>query len=93
MARSPMFKVGVAGAVLALATLALLLYAASSTYRSRCEVCITFHGRTECREAYGKTREEATRTAADNACGLLAAGMTESVACTNTRPARVACSD
>jgi hypothetical protein len=56
-----------------------------------CEVCITFHGRTVCRSASGPVRAEAVRTATDNACAFLAAGMTDSIRCSNTPPTRVTC--
>ena len=90
---SPMAKAGVIGAVLAVATLAVLVFAMLGAFRETCEVCITFHGRTECRVASGRTREEALRTATDNACALLAGGMTQVVECTNTRPSRSLCQE
>jgi len=80
------------GVVAALATVALLVVAGLSAARVSCEVCISYRGRTECREALGPTRTEATRTAIDNACAFLASGMTESVECTTrTEPERVTC--
>jgi hypothetical protein len=80
--------------VFAVATLALILKAALTTLEHTCEVCKTFRGQTLCREAVGKTQEEATRTASDNACALLGArGMSLSVECENTPPTSVTCSD
>ena len=82
------------GAIAALGTLALLVTAARSAGSVSCEACVQYHGRTECREALGPTREEARRTAVDNACALLASGMTESVECTTrTEPLRVTCQE
>lgn len=57
--------------------------------RHRVEVCIEYRGRTLCRTAAGPTREEAIRTAADNACALLASGMTDSMQCGRTEPKSV----
>lgn len=57
--------------------------------RHRVEVCMEFRGRTACRSAAGPTREDAVRTAADNACGLLASGMTDSIQCGHTPPKSV----
>jgi hypothetical protein len=88
----PMVKVGVAAAVLALATLALIVQSVRRQARVSCEVCIVFHERSQCRTAAGATREEATRTAIDTACALLASGMTDGIRCSNTPPARVTCS-
>ena len=69
----------------------VLLYSMTRQFAETCEVCITFNGRTVCREAYGKTPEEAIRTATDNACGLLAAGMTQAIACGNVPPDSTTC--
>lgn len=58
----------------------------SSNSRYRVEVCITFQGRTECRKARASTRNEALRTATDNACSLMASGQSEFERCRNTPP-------
>jgi len=86
-----MTKVVAIGAALGLLTVAAVVFAISTAYSESCEVCISFHGRTQCRAAYGSTREEATRTATDSACAFLASGMSESVQCHNTQPDNVAC--
>jgi len=57
--------------------------------RHRVEVCMEYRGRTVCRTAAGATREEAVRTATDNACALLAGGMTDSMQCGRTPPKSV----
>ncbi len=57
--------------------------------RHRVEVCMEYRGQTACRTAAGPTREEAIRTAADNACALLASGMTDSMQCGRTQPKSV----
>ena len=57
-----------------------------SPSRERCEVCITFQGKTDCRIASATTREQAQRAATENACSQLAAGVTESIQCGNTPP-------
>ena len=54
-----------------------------------CEVCMEFRGRSECRKALGPDRQSCQRTGTDNACALLASGMTESIACTRGTPRRV----
>lgn len=51
-----------------------------------CEVCITFNGRSNCAKASGTSREEAQRTATDTACAPITAGMSETIACSNTAP-------
>ncbi len=52
--------------------------------KHRVEVCVEYQGRKACRTAAGATREQAERTAHDNACALIASGMTDSIACQNT---------
>jgi hypothetical protein len=78
--------------VAAALTAAAVVLVARQAYRTSCEVCITFRGASQCREAYGPSRKEAVRTATDNACAFLASGMTASVECQNTEPDRVTCS-
>lgn len=56
-----------------------------------CEVCIDFRGRRACRTVAGATAEEARRAAVTNACALLAAGVTETLACERTSPDSVRC--
>lgn len=54
--------------------------------RVSCRVCVTFNGRRDCRTASAVTQQEAVRTAVSNSCALLAAGVTETTRCKNTRP-------
>jgi hypothetical protein len=72
--------------VLVLGTVAL------STFKSqpyRCRVCITFNGRSDCRNGAAQTREEAQRTAIMTTCAQLASGVTDSNQCENTPPTSV----
>jgi len=57
--------------------------------RHRVEVCMEYRGQTVCRTAAGPTREDALRAATDNACALLASGMTDSMQCGRTPPKSV----
>lgn len=59
---------------------------AGSNSKYRVEICITFQGRTECRTARASTRNEALRTATDNACTLMSGGQSEFERCRNTPP-------
>lgn len=82
----------VAGVIVAAGFVGLIVSSVKGSMAQSCEVCMTFRGRTVCREAVGPTPQEATRTATDNACALLGAtGMTLSIECSNTRPASVTC--
>ena len=86
-----MVKISVVAAILGAITFGVMLYSILGQSRVSCEVCIDFHGGSECRTALGASREEAVKTATDNACAFLASGMTDSIRCSNTQPVRVAC--
>jgi len=90
----PITWAAIVGTIFAAATIALVIKAAMGSMEHTCEVCMTFRGRTLCREAKGTAREEAIRTATDNACGLLGArGMSLSIECSNTPPTSVTCNE
>jgi 3-deoxy-D-manno-octulosonic acid (KDO) 8-phosphate synthase len=84
-------KSAVLGGVFALAMLGLIWYASASLAKHSCEVCIDYKGQSACRKAEGATSDEARRTAVDLACAMLAAGMTDSLACQRTEPKSVTC--
>ena len=69
--------------------LAVLIFTTIGTNKFRCEVCITFNGRTACRTAAASTEAQAVRTATENACAQIASGVTDSMACENTTPQSV----
>jgi hypothetical protein len=77
--------------VAALATAGLIVLGVRQSMGHGCEVCITFEGRTVCRTAQGASEDEATQTATQNACALLASGMTKTVQCQNRQPDKVVC--
>ncbi len=77
------------GIVLALALLGVLVYSTLGLRQHRVEVCVSFNGQQMCRTASAATREQAQRTATNNACALIAHGMTESMACTSKPPVSV----
>ena len=70
-----------------------LAYLSMSAGQVSCEVCIEFNGRTECRKAIGKDKEEAQRSATSTACGLVAGGVSDGIACENTPPKKLSCED
>lgn len=71
--------------------LLLILYASIGLSSYTCEVCIEFRGQSRCRTASGATREEAQRTATDNACAFLSSGMADSIQCAASPPRSVKC--
>ena len=69
----------------------LVVYLSMRIPHYECEVCVTFGGATECRTAASGTKEASIESAVTSACGTLAAGMTESIRCQNTKPDKVDC--
>ena len=84
-----MSKPVVAGIIFVVIVLAVLLYSTMSLAKFRVEVCMTFNGRTDCRTASADTEEHALRSATSNACGLIASGVTDSLACEHSQPTSV----
>jgi len=70
---------------------AVVVYSSFQIGAVRCEVCIRFHGREDCRAVDGDGVTEARMAAITNVCAGLASGVTDRVACEATPPARVTC--
>jgi hypothetical protein len=68
------------------AVLGVIFFSTFRQERVSCRVCVSFKGRRDCRTASAVTQQEAIRTAVTNACALLAAGVTETTQCENTKP-------
>ena len=56
-----------------------------------CEVCAAQDGRVHCATVRGPDREEAVQQAHSRACGVLATGMTQELACQRAPAHSVAC--
>lgn len=82
-------KWGILIALGAVAFIGLLFYNSMSYGQYRVEVCMDFEGRQNCRTALGATEELALRSAVDLACATISSGMTNSMACSATRPTSV----
>jgi hypothetical protein len=76
-----------------LAVIGYIVYSSLRLNRFSCEVCMEFGGSTACRSASADTREEAIRTATDNACAQLVSGMTGTMACTQSVPKSIRCKE
>jgi len=66
--------------------LGVIFFSTFHQERVSCRVCVTFNGRRDCRTASAVNQQEAVRTAVGNACALIAAGVTETTQCENTKP-------
>jgi hypothetical protein len=81
---------GITLAVIA-AIIALFFYMSTARATQECTVCVEFQGRSNCAAAAGRTVAEATETAHNTACGPVASGMNETIACGNRAPVSVQC--
>ena len=88
---SPASRTAIAVLIFVALVLGLILLSTLSLGGYSCEVCMEFGPSTKCRSAAGSSREEARRTATDNACAFLASGVTDSIQCANTAPKSVRC--
>jgi len=70
---------------------ALLLYSTLTSQRVECSVTIEFNGRSNSATASGANEGEATKQAQTTACGPVANGMNETIACGNIVPVKKAC--
>jgi hypothetical protein len=84
-----MKKPVVAGIIFVLIVLGVIVYSSFNLAKHRVEVCIDFNGRTNCKTASATTEEFALQAAVTNACGEIAFGVTDTVACEHTPPSKI----
>ncbi len=70
---------------------ALLLFNTLSAQKVECSVCVEFNGRRNCASASHENEKEARQSAQTTACGTIASGMNESIACGRVVPASAQC--
>lgn len=68
-----------------------LLWSTLSSQRVECAVAVEFRGRPGSATASGASEEAAVREAQTAACGPIAAGMNDAIACSRVRPVRRTC--
>ena len=85
--KSPLIRISLAAVVVVI--FFLIVFSSFQQSQVTCEVCIAYKGVRQCRTASGVTREDAMRTAQDNACAYLSSGRAESIQCSNVRPASI----
>jgi hypothetical protein len=76
------------GVLFVLVVLGAIVYSSMNLSKFKVEVCMTFKGQSTCKTAVGTTQEETLQTAITNACGDLAGGVTDSIACERTPPSK-----
>lgn len=86
MKRSTLFTIAAV-----IAVVLLFFYMTTAQANQECSVCVEFQGGSNCATALGSTVGEATETAHKTACGPLARGMNETIACDNREAVSVQC--
>jgi hypothetical protein len=84
-------RAGLYGVVALLGFMALIVWRSFQVGGVRCEVCIEYEGRSQCRAVDGATRQEALQAATQNVCAFLSSGVTDSMACARTPPKKEEC--
>jgi len=74
-----------------IAFVAFLLWTTLSAQKVECQMCVEFGNERNCATATASTETEAAQSAQSTACGVLARGMTASIACGNTTPVSRQC--
>ncbi len=77
------------GILIVAAILGIIVYSSMGLSNNRVEVCIEFKGVQNCKIARASTQEDAIRRAVDNACGEIASGVTDSMACARSEPIKI----
>lgn len=70
---------------------AVLLWSTLRTQVAECELCVEFGGQRNCAVASAASEDEAARSAQTTACGTIANGMSETIACQAVPPVQRSC--
>lgn len=68
-----------------------MAYFSLAETQARCEVCVDFRGKRECRAGSGADARSAQMIAISVACAALAGTRTENIRCQATRPSTLSC--
>jgi hypothetical protein len=74
------------GAALTVAFFGFLWWSSLAAQRAECRVCVAYGGARNCATASADSNKSAARSAHSTACGTLAHGMNDAIACQNTPP-------
>ena len=87
MKRSTLYTIAIV-----LAVAALFFFMTTARAKVQCKVCVDFHGRSNCATALGPTEQAAREGAQTTACGPIANGMDQQIACGRLPPTLAECS-
>ena len=74
-----------------LSFMALVIWRSFQVAGYQCTICMAFADREVCRTVEAATAHDARMSAVNNACAFLASGVTDSMACERTQPAKEDC--
>jgi hypothetical protein len=74
----------VAGVAITIAFFGFLWWSTLAAQRTECRVCVSYGGGRNCATASADSIKAAARSAHSTACGTLAHGMNDAIACQNT---------
>jgi hypothetical protein len=74
------------GVLVAVAFIGYLLWSTLAAQAAECHVCVAFQGHRNCATASAATPTEAARQSQTTACGIIAQGMNDKIACDNVPP-------
>jgi hypothetical protein len=77
--------------IVVVAIAGLFFYMTTARASTTCQVCVTYGGHSNCASAVGPNEADARDGAQTTACGPIASGMDESIACGRTQPVSVQC--
>lgn len=78
-------------AAIIVAFIAFLTWSTLEAQKVSCDVCVEYNGQQNCATASHASEEEAARSAQNTACGTIAHGMNEAIACQNRVPVKRFC--
>jgi hypothetical protein len=86
-----MGRTGLVGLLFIVAVVAYVIAGSFSVSAHRCEVCMEYRGRSQCRTVEAATIELARDGAIQNACATISGGVTDSMACHRETPISANC--
>jgi hypothetical protein len=84
-------RIWILAATLALVIVGAMVRSVLLAFNYTCDICLTYHGRTACREAVGHDQDAAIRVAVSHACESLASTQQALDECVAKPPDSVSC--
>ena len=79
------------GILVGVAFFVAMYFATMRETATRCEVCLRFGGQQACESVSGPDEDHARQQAVASVCARISSGVTDGMACSQTRPISVSC--